>query len=273
MAQFRKGVLTMRNHLKKFLVVLCIMTCAMGLTACGNAAKDDAITYDSSNVQSISEFMVNSVLVTMNDEQLTKFQELDPVDIEKMFSEQVGFEVDGTAFLAGLTSWQSAQTDLGEFGQITGTTVEADSEMITADVAISGSKHNAIVELTFDKRLKVTSCATNVTYSFGESMEKAALNTLLGMGTVFVVLILISLIISCFAFIPKIEASMKKKKEAKKAAESSPVDQTIAQIIEKEEATDDLELIAVISAAIAAYESSNGNSGDGYVVRSIRRRY
>ena len=40
-------------------------------------------------------------------------------------------------------------------------------------------------------------------------------------------------------------------------------------VVETEEMTDDLELIAVITAAIAAQE---GTSTDGFVVRSIRRR-
>ena len=38
-----------------------------------------------------------------------------------------------------------------------------------------------------------------------------------------------------------------------------------------EELTDDTELVAVIMAAISAYESANGGSADGFVVRSIRR--
>ena len=95
------------------------------------------------------------------------------------------------------------------------------------------------------------------------------MNTLLGMGTVFIVLIVISMIIYLFSFMPKIEAAMKKKKGQPK---TDVVDQTIAQIIEKEELSDDGELIAVISAAIAAYESGNGGALDGYVVRTIRKR-
>ena len=45
----------------------------------------------------------------------------------------------------------------------------------------------------------------------------------------------------------------------------------VAQIAANEEAQDDTELIAVIAAAIAASEGAS--SSDGYVVRSIRRRY
>ena len=110
--------------------------------------------------------------------------------------------------------------------------------------------------------------SVNINYDMSELMTNAALNTLLGMGTVFIVLILISLIISCFNFIPKIQEAFAKKAK-KEDVKAEAVDNTIAQIVEKEEA-DDLELIAVISAAIAASEGAT--STDGFVVRSIIRR-
>ena len=124
----------------------------------------------------------------------------------------------------------------------------------------------------FQKTSDVVSITTNVTYSFGELMKNAALNTLIGMGTVFVVLILISLIISCFNIIPKIQEKKKKKAEAKDATTtgaSVQADPVVAQIAAKEELADDTELVAVIAAAIAAYEGAG--STDGFVVRSIRK--
>ena len=79
------------------------------------------------------------------------------------------------------------------------------------------------------------------------------------------------LIISCFTYIPKIQAAFTKKQPQEEKKESATaVDQTIAQIVEKEELFDDLELVAVIAAAVAAYEGAA--STDGFVVRSIRRR-
>ena len=98
-----------------------------------------------------------------------------------------------------------------------------------------------------------------------ELMKTAGLNTLLGMGTVFLVLILIMALISCFKFIGNIG-----QKTVKEEPKQTSVDKAVEQIAANEEAQDDTELIAVISAAIAAYEGSN-TSGDGYVVRSIRR--
>ena len=60
---------------------------------------------------------------------------------------------------------------------------------------------------------KLSSVATNVRYSMPELMEQAGLNTVLGMGTTFVVLILLAFLISLFRFIPKIQAAMSKKEE------------------------------------------------------------
>ena len=98
-------------------------------------------------------------------------------------------------------------------------------------------------------------------------MTKAVMNTLIGMGTVFVVLIFISLIISCFGLISKVNVKKPKKEEAAKSAPAeAPV---VAQIAQKEELANDAELVAVIAAAIAAYEGSG--SADGFVVRSIRK--
>ena len=99
-------------------------------------------------------------------------------------------------------------------------------------------------------------------------MTKAALNTLIGMGTVFVMLIMISLIISLFNFIPKIQAAFSKKD--KEEAKNVGIDKAVTQIAAQEEPeADDTELVAVIAAAIAASEGAA--STDGFVVRSIRK--
>ena len=62
-----------------------------------------------------------------------------------------------------------------------------------------------------------------------------------------------------------------KTKEKEKADTEKSVDKTIANIVEKEEGelVDDYELVAVITAAIKAYEGNA--SADGFVVRSIKK--
>ena len=155
-----------------------------------------------------------------------------------------------------------------EIGNITvSDAIEAtvDDDTIIVTVPVTGEKGEGSVELIFtnDIYLTLTSCTLNLNKSMGELMGKAALNTLIGMGTVFVVLILISLIISCFSFIPKLQEKFSKKAAPAPAAAPVPA----APVVE-ETLTDDLELVAVITAAIAA---SAGTSTDGFVVRSIRR--
>ena len=60
------------------------------------------------------------------------------------------------------------------------------------------------------------------------------------------------------------------KKEDKKAATDKVVEQIIKnEEVAYEDVTDDAELVAVIAAAIAAYE---GGSASDYVVRSLKRR-
>ena len=101
--------------------------------------------------------------------------------------------------------------------------------------------------------------------SLGEKMANAGLNTLIGMFTVVVVLFIILIIIYLFKFIPKIQEKLSNRN---KSNAEIAVDNAISQIEENEELVDDLELVAVITAAIAA---ASGASSDGFVVRSIRK--
>ena len=97
------------------------------------------------------------------------------------------------------------------------------------------------------------------------NLQRAGLNTLMGLGTVFVMLIFLSFVIYLFRFIPGLVEGKKKKQEAAPAPETTTV---VAAPAEETEAVDDTELIAVIAAAIAAAE---GTTTDGFVVRSIRK--
>ena len=128
-------------------------------------------------------------------------------------------------------------------------------------------KKKRLLPLLLAGTLLLTACGNGE--DLGEAMARAGLNTLIGMGTVFVVLILISMIINGFAVIPKLQKAF-----SKKADEGQSVKENAAPVVQAEEPavdeTDDLELVAVIAAAIAASEGAT--STDGFVVRSIIRR-
>ena len=100
----------------------------------------------------------------------------------------------------------------------------------------------------------------------GEKMEQAGLNTLMGLGIVFLMLIFLSFLISQFKHISKLT---EKNKPAAPAALAPAPAPAVVEEEPEEELADDGELVAVIAAAIAAYEGST--STDGFVVRSIKR--
>ena len=99
----------------------------------------------------------------------------------------------------------------------------------------------------------------------------ALLNTLIGMGTVFIVLIFISLIISFFKYVPMIEKKLTGGKKEKDPAVSDEIPKILRDLEEEEELVGDEELMAVITAAIMAYHAGTSSSKDKLVVRSIRR--
>lgn len=106
--------------------------------------------------------------------------------------------------------------------------------------------------------------------SVGALMESASVYSAIGIGTVFAVLIFISLLIACFKLVHKFESGVSKKEEPAKAPVKAavPVKAAAPDGPGSEDLSGDLELAAVITAAIAAYE---GTSSNGLVVRSIRR--
>lgn len=232
--------------MKKLLVILGMITCMTCLAACG---EEEAKTGPISDEQAIQ--IGTTIVDQMN------------TIVSQGAIEQY---VDQPALYNGFLGWQSALEDIGTYEGVNGGSVSFAEDEVAITVNVLGSSHNADVEIVLDSALATyIGITTNVHYSTGEIMAKAGMNTLIGMGTVFVVLILISLIISCFSLVSKFEAKQKKE-EPVAAAASAPV---VEQITAKEELSDDTELVAVIAAAIAAYEGAANT--DGFVVRSIRK--
>ncbi|MBQ1312311.1 MAG: OadG family protein [Blautia sp.] len=101
------------------------------------------------------------------------------------------------------------------------------------------------------------------TESVGSTFINAVLNTLMGICTVFIVLVFLSFIISQFKRIPGVDS----RKRSAAPAPAAP----ISVLEPAEELVDDEELVAVITAAIMAANEGTAAEGDGFVVRSIRK--
>lgn len=241
--------------MKKFLLVLGMITCMAGLSACGQEAKDYSADYQ------------------VTPEMVTSYVEQEVAGMDSIVKQGAqAYVADDEVMSGAVAGWESALADMGDYQSIGNVTYIVDEDgVMTINAEVKASKRDAdiefIMEYSVTEGFKATSVTTSPRFTFGESMTKAGLNTLMGMGTVFAVLILIAVLISCFNFIPKIQAAFSKKDKKAEAA----ADNAVAQIVENEavQEEDDLELIAVIAAAIAASEGAA--STDGYVVRSIRR--
>ncbi|MCM1187855.1 MAG: OadG family protein [bacterium] len=261
-----------------------MITCIFGLTACGEGKT--LTDYEQQKV-TMAEQMASQAIVPLFADYLcddvwirstyggTGLDEFTAEEVSYLCEQTFGIQADGYTLLSGVESFRSA---LETIGGITGTgsvSAKISDKQIIVEVEVIGADKRADAEIIFsnDMFLLLESASLNPRASMGELMGKAALNTLIGMGTVFAVLILISLIISCFSFIPKLQKALSGKKAETDEAEKAGIDNAVAQIAAQEEEpeeSDDLELAAVIAAAVAAYEGTA--STDGFVVRSIRRR-
>lgn len=260
-----------------------MLTCILGLTACGSDEQMNEI--QESKIKSAeyrAEYIVNAfVSIVEDDIAQTWLDNYDNIELSKIFDEgmsamltqasgsyaAVAFESEGKSVSGALTSFMSGLEEMGGLVDTGEATSVVDGDTIVVTVPVTGENKNGAVELIFtnDLFLKMTSCTLNMNDTKGELMARAGLNTLLGMGTVFVVLVLISFIISTFGLISKAQDTSAKQSQPAAAPVAAPAPVVQA---EEEELSDDAELVAVIAAAIAAYE---GSGVEGFRVRSIKR--
>ena len=185
---------------------------------------------------------------------------LSDAEIEQYLEEDNEFVVNA------MTAWSGAKKEVSGLKEISDTVeVEYDDKdkEYTATVEVEFEKEDADFVYVIDKKMNPTSLTVDVKYSFATIMKNAALNTLMGLGTVFVILAFLIFLISLFKFVPGSGAQQVKKKK-----EETPAPAPVPVAVPVQEEADDSELIAVIAAAIAA---SEGTTTDGFVVRSIRK--
>lgn len=180
--------------------------------------------------------------------------------------EIAGYQESADEFTASaMEAWDISRNELGELkdGENAETQVEMSGDTYVATVPRVFEKAEANFVYTFDEMGTPVSMSVDVQYPMSVTLQRAGLNTAMGLATVFLMLIFLSFIISLFKYIPKLLEG--KKKEEKAAA---PEQAVAAPAEAPVQAADDGELIAVIAAAIAA---SEGTSTDDFVVRSIRK--
>lgn len=256
-----------------------MITCVLSLTtACGS--EETISEYQQSKIAQV-ESMAPTVIEIMqmvvesgtSTEVLANYNNIELGDwFSYNYSQYTGttFECEGKGVRSAITSFESSLEEVGSITEMGTPSSVVDDDTIIVTVPVTGENGNGSVEIIFsnDIYFNMSACTFNLNETMTDLMVRAALNTLIGMATVFAVLILIIAIISCFAFIPKIQAMFAKDADQAENApkKEAPVVKTAPAV--EDELVDDTELIAVIAAAIAAYE---GTSTDGFRVRSIKR--
>ena len=273
----------------KILVLGVMVASLLGLTACGGSevryntvegSRYHSELFKTENITDYAKYVEDDAFEKWFLSGVTpdNFEEKAYFDLAMNFNNMTGelsFKDDYyNVNRSGYDSWYKAIEDLG-YNSLE--TLQSDVEVtdvvyyinkegvLVIDATVQGTKRSALMEIYMGNDFVPTDIGVTVNRSSGEKLENAGLNTLLGMGMAFAILILISLIISLF---PLLFGGNKKKANDKQIAQQA-IENTTAQIADKEDLSNDAELVAVIAAAIAAYEGSG--STDGFQVRSIRK--
>lgn len=241
----------MNRKLKSLLAMVCVLALTLAMSVCAFAA--DTVTEDeAANYKSAAETLISQI-VGFSDE-----------EIENYLAQDDAFTT------ATMESWKSVKDELGAYSSIVSQDVEKDGDVVTISTVAQFEKAKADVVLMLDLGQQMyTSMTYSVQYSLAANMQRAGMNTLMGIGIVFLMLLFLSFVIGLFKYIEKFQ-NVGKKKAAEEApkAEEAPAPAIAQSEAADEDFADDLELVAVISAAIAAYENT---SGDSFVVRSIKK--
>lgn len=194
--------------------------------------------------------------------QLVAVSALTDEQLEQMLE---GSDLSGAAIAA---NWKSVKEELGAFVEVTDAELNAEGTEITGHAKYEKIGEGTEVAVTFAVNPETQSTTLNwdIQYPMGVLMQRAAMNTVMGIGIVFLTLLFLSWLIGQMHLIPDMIEKMSKK-NAPAAPAQAPAAVPAAPVVE-EDYTDDLELVAVITAAIAASENT---SSDGFVVRSIRK--
>ena len=246
---------------KKIALFLSVLSVVMMLGACG-AEDPTKVDYNGVTYEELKNQSTNSAAI------LKDFSE-EKIKEQIAILEEQG--EDSALALELCEKWLAAMEVSGKFVAMDEDSfvITKSGKTLTTDLTLEFEDRDVIFQLVYNyHNMELTGITIEPVYSFGEKMTKAALNTVICMSIVFAVLIFISLLISCFKIFPYIEAKKREKAvkefEANRAIEVAQQEDVFVPQLE-----DDTELVAVIAAAIAAYE---GTSTSDFVVRSIRRR-
>ena len=246
---------------KKISLLGLALILVLGFTGC---SKSDTTEYDQAELELYADTIIQS-FSAMEDENFDYFTDMSDLELD-IYMLNTGIPVSGENFLSMIDAWKAGEDECGAFVGLEDYKMETTGDSATLTAKADFEDRDGTIEFVFDEKGDMESLTVAARYSTGEILQKAALNTIICMGTVFVVLIFISFIISLLKWIPVLEKKFRKNPPREETADEGAAALGTTAVTDE---TDDTELAAVIAAAVAAAE---GTSADGFVVRSIKRR-
>ncbi len=237
--------------MKKIYLVLCLVLIMLGATACGKADDTKPADFDEATLSSSAQSLAETLATEESLSQIAN------EDVYADFSSNYGEDI-----AISYKTFYDTTKDLSGYKNTTVTDTIISGDTASVELNLVYSDETVVMICNFDKKGQLTNFSSEIYRTLGQKMLKALLNTVMGMGTVFVVLIFISFIINLLKYVPKLLLREKK---------ADPIILTDTKDFpEEEELIHDSELVAVITAAIMA-SYGDRTPEDGLVVRSIRK--
>ena len=303
---------------KKLLLIVSMLAVTLMFAGCGSE-EDTLFEYDEVEIAQFATTMCENYLTYSQDEVTYNYI------TEK--GEDIGI---AEGEISAVEAFRNIADECGEFEAFTGDySIEEGDDYVLVTLYANCTEYEAEITVTcldnsalydyyisyyetygYDEETAATYAESSGVYkytvdgveiaanlTFADKMKAAGTNTLIGMCTVFVILIFISFIISLLKYVPMLfdketRTARKATKEAEKTAEKTDdavSEQESPQETEKivdivntetgESVMDDSQLVAVITAAVAAYSSVGGTqtvfvnypSNDKLIAHKIRR--
>lgn len=249
----------MNKNWKKLVSLLLSLTCVLAMSAVTVFAD----TKSTPAYLPVEEATLDNMLKT-SESLIDELCGYEDEDLESLKASDYQFTV------RAVEAWQETKDDLGALVSYDAeaASYEVSGDFVTCTVPAEFEKNPATVRVFWNLNSQQ---ATDMTFTVESSKSvligEAGMNTIVGLCTVFAVLIFLILIIALFGKIGgsrKPEKKPEVKPEVKAPAPAPAAEETAAE--------GDAEIQAVIAAAIAMYEEETENAGgDSYVVRAVRR--
>lgn len=256
----------MRNKIKgyraKIISSLLLILTVLSLCACATNKK---LEINEEVLESALSGMITYVSMAAESEEAELIKKMDIEELKSLLkSGKAPFTAQ--ALVNAVEGYEQVTDDSGAFVDLKNIEFSSSEQEINAKVSCQFENRIVNINAVIDENGIIRSLSFAPEYTASEIGQKALINTVIGMCTVFFILALIAFIISLLKYIPQ------GRKVENKDTDNTPLNEK-PQLNDSEnsdKSPDNSELVAVITAAIVEFENLPDSSS--FVVREIKRR-